>query len=116
LAQLIEPRVEEIFELAKKEIQGSGYYGLLPMGVALTGGSVLLPGTAEVASRILDTPSRVEAPRGVGGMLDSVSSPVYSTSVGLVKYAAAQRGNSRDNGRSPNLLTSMVTGIRRLFR
>ena len=108
LAELIEPRVEEIFELAKKEIEGSGCSGLVPMGVALTGGSVLLPGMVEVANSILETPSRVETPRGIGGMVDSVSSPIHSTSVGLVKYAAAQRASARDDGRGPNLLTNMV--------
>ena len=116
LAQLIEPRVEEIFEMARREIDRSGHLGLLPMGVALTGGTALLPGVAEVATRILDTPTRVEIPRGVGGMVDSVANPIYATSVGLVLYAARHRANAREDGKAPSLLASVVTGIRKLFR
>jgi cell division protein FtsA len=116
LAELIEPRVEEIFELVRKEIDRSGYFGLLPMGVAITGGSSLLPGLIETAARILETPSRLEAPRGVGGMVDSVSNPIHSTSVGLVLYAASQRVSVRDDGKSPSLFANVVTGLRKLFR
>jgi cell division protein FtsA len=116
LAQLIEPRVEEILEMAKKEIDRSGYLGLLPMGIAITGGSVLLPGLVESAIRILETPSRAEAPRGVGGMVDSVSSPMYATAVGLVKYAARHKANAKEDGKSPSLISNVVTGIRKLFK
>lgn len=116
LAQLIEPRVEEMFELTKREIERSGYLGMLPMGVVLTGGTSQLPGIVEVATKTLETPSRVELPRGVGGMVDSVNSPIYSTAVGLVKFAARHKVSPKDNGKSPSLLASMVMVIRRLFR
>jgi cell division protein FtsA len=116
LAQLIEPRVEEILELAKKEIDRSGYLGLLPMGIAITGGTALLPGIVESATKILETPSRVELPRGVGGMIDSVNSPIYSTSVGLVKYAARHRAAAREDVKSPSLISNVVTGLRKLFK
>lgn len=116
LAQLIEPRVEEIFELVKGEIMQSSYLGLLPMGVALTGGGVLLPGMVETATRILETPSRIEMPRGVGGMVDSVASPIYSTSVGLLQYAARHRVGSREDGKSPTLFTSVVSRMQKLFK
>jgi len=116
LAQLIEPRVEEIFEMARREIDRSGHLGLLPMGVALTGGTALLPGVVDSAARILETPTRVEVPRGIGGMVDSVASPIYSTAVGLVLYAARHRGLAYDNGRAPSLLANVVTGIKKLFR
>ncbi|MEN6372846.1 MAG: cell division protein FtsA [Armatimonadota bacterium] len=116
LAQLIEPRVEEIFEMAKREIDRSGYLGLLPMGIALTGGTALLPGIMEMSTKILETPSRIESPRGVGGMVDSVASPIFSTAVGLVKFVARHSANAKDNGKSPSLIANVVTGIRRLFR
>lgn len=116
MAQLIEPRVEEIFEMARREIDRSGYLGLLPMGIAITGGTALLPGIVETATRVLETPSRTEAPRGVGGMVDSVGSPIHATSVGLVKYAARHKVNVRENGNSPSLLASVVTSVKRLFK
>ena len=116
LAQLIEPRVEEILEMSKKEIDQSGYLGLLPMGIVLTGGSALLPGIVDSATRIIETPSRLEVPRGVGGMVDSVTSPMFATSVGLVKYAARHRMAVRDDGKSPSLLANVFTGIKKLFK
>lgn len=116
LAQLIEPRVEEILELARKEIDRSGYLGLLPMGIAITGGTALLPGIIDSATKILETPSRVELPRGVGGMIDSVNSPIYSTSVGLVKYAARHRAVVREDAKSLSLISNVMTGLRKLFK
>jgi cell division protein FtsA len=90
--------------------------GMLPMGIAITGGCALLPGMVQMAMQFLDTPSRLEVPRGVGGMVDTVSSPVYSTSVGLVMYAAAQRMSVRDDGSGPSLMSNMVTGLKKLFK
>jgi cell division protein FtsA len=111
LAHLIEPRVEEILEMVKKELDRSGYLGLLPMGIALTGGSSLLPGMVDSATRVLETPSRLEIPRGLGGMIDSLSNPIYSTSAGLVLYAARHRVETQTNGHSGNLLASVMKGF-----
>lgn len=116
LCELIEPRVEEIFELVRKEIDQSGYFGLLPMGIAITGGAALLPGMVETATRVLETPSRLEVPRGIGGMVDSVDSPIHATSVGLVKYAANQRVTAKDDGRTPSLFANVVSSFRKLFK
>jgi len=116
LAELIEPRVEEIFDMAKREIARSGYLGLLPMGVAITGGSALLPGMTQAATRVLEMPARVEIPRGIGGMVDSVDSPIYSTAVGLVLYAARQRVSVHEDRKSPSLFAHVFFGIRKLFR
>ena len=115
LAELIEPRVEEIFELAKREIARSGYLGLLPMGVAITGGTALLPGVVDVATRTLEMPTRIESPRGIGGMVDSVGTPMHSTAVGLLMYAARQRQNIHDDGGSSGLFTNVVKGFGKLF-
>lgn len=116
LAQLIGPRIDELFEMVKREIERSTYLGLLPMGIAITGGSAMLPGIVETATRVLETPCRVESPRGIGGMVDSVAGPEYSTSVGLIKYAARHRAMSHSNGKSPSLLANVVMSVRRLFR
>jgi cell division protein FtsA len=91
LAHIIEARVEEIFSLMLQEIKRSGYDGLLPAGLVLTGGSSLLPGIKNLASEVLDLPVRVARPENLVGMVDRLQSPAYSTSVGLVKWAALMR-------------------------
>jgi cell division protein FtsA len=91
LTKIIEPRVEEIFTLVAQEISGSGYKHLLSTGLVLTGGSSLLEGSPELAEFILDLPVRRGAPQGIGGLLDVVSSPIYSTAVGLLQYGLRNR-------------------------
>jgi cell division protein FtsA len=85
LAWVIEARIEELFELVQKEIKRSGYDGLLRAGVVLTGGSSQLEGIAEVVNRVLGCPVRLAKPEKMTGMADSLRSPSYSTSVGLLR-------------------------------
>src|SRR5262249_4434534 len=86
LAKIIEPRGGEIFSLVGQEINKSGYRHLLSTGVVITGGSSLLEGSPELAEFIMEMPVRRGAPQGIGGLLDVVSSPIYSTAVGLLLY------------------------------
>lgn len=86
LVDILEPRVEEIFQLVYREIQRSGYADLIPSGVVITGGSTLLDGMTELAEEVLGLPVRQGFPQGVGGLVDVVKSPVYATGVGLVMY------------------------------
>ena len=87
LAHIIEARVEEIFALMMQEIKRSGYDGLLPAGLVLTGGSSQLTGIRELASEVMGLPCRVARPENLIGMVDRLHSPSFSTSVGLVQYA-----------------------------
>ena len=87
LAHIIEARVEEIFTLMMQEIRRSGYDGLLPAGLVLTGGSSQLTGIKQLASEVMGLPTRVARPENLIGMVDRLHSPAYSTSVGLVQYA-----------------------------
>jgi cell division protein FtsA len=87
LASVIEARVEEIFMLVWQEIKRSGYDGLLPAGLILTGGSASLPGIRELASRVLGMPVRVAQPENLVGLIDQLDSPAYATSVGLLQWA-----------------------------
>jgi len=91
LAYIIEARVEEIFALALQEIKRSGYDGLLPAGMVLTGGTSALPGIKQVASRVLGMPVRTAQPENLTGLADRLNSPAYSTSVGLLYWAAAMQ-------------------------
>jgi cell division protein FtsA len=88
LCQIIEPRVDEIFELVKAEIQKTGYEDLLASGAVITGGSSTLEGMPELAEQVLGLPVRRACPKGVGGLVDVVKSPAYATGVGLVLYGA----------------------------
>ena len=88
LCEILEPRVEEIFQLVHREIQKCGYEDLLASGVVITGGSTLLGGMPELAEEVLGLPVRRGMPRGIGGLVDVVKSPMYATGVGLVIYGA----------------------------
>ncbi|MDD3626864.1 MAG: cell division protein FtsA [bacterium] len=93
LVSLIEPRVEELMELIKTNIQNSGREDLIPAGVVLTGGTSQLLGIGEVASEILDLPVRIGYPKKVGGLSDIINNPIYSTGVGLVLWGNEYRRN-----------------------
>ncbi len=87
LAHIIEARVEEIFELVLSEIKRSGYDGLLPAGMVLTGGTSELPGIRALASQVLRLPVRLARPEKLVGLVDQLHSPAYSTSIGLLNWA-----------------------------
>lgn len=87
LAEIIEPRVEEMFDLVRREIRRTGYEGMLAAGAVITGGTSLLEGMPEAAERVLGLPVRRGAPTGVGGLRDIVSNPKYATGVGLILHA-----------------------------
>jgi len=87
LANIIEARMEEIFYLVLQEIRRSGYDGLLPAGVVLTGGSSLMPGARQLASQVMGLPARIAKPQNLIGLTDQLDSPAYSTSVGLLEWA-----------------------------
>jgi cell division protein FtsA len=84
--EIIEDRVAEIFALILNEIKKSGYEGLLPGGVVLTGGGAELPGIVELGQEVLGLPVRVGVAQRVGGLVDSISSPAYASGVGLLHW------------------------------
>jgi len=90
LAEIIEARVEEIFEKVQEEIKKSGYEGLLPSGIVLTGGAAELPGIVEKARAMFNLPVRIGAPRGLHGVVDTINKPAFSTGVGLLLWGLRQ--------------------------
>ena len=86
LAEIIQARVEELCTMVREEIKKSGYEGLLPAGIVLTGGSAEMPGILELASQTLDLPARIGSPLGLHGLADSISRPAYATAVGLLLW------------------------------
>ena len=93
LAHIIEARIEETFGLIMQEVKRSGYDGLLPAGMVLTGGTSALPGIKRIASEVLGMPVRTAQPENMTGLVEKLSSPAYSTSVGLLRWAAAMTDN-----------------------
>ena len=87
VCRIIEARVREMFELLRNEMRRSGH-GMLPAGVILTGGGSQLAGTAEVGRDVLEMPVRIAAPSGITGLTDTILTPVYATSVGLLRWGA----------------------------
>jgi cell division protein FtsA len=86
LCEIIEPRLDEIFELVQKEVAKSGFEGALTSGIVITGGSMLLPGAVEMAERSFGLPVRLGVPARVRGLIDIIGNPTYATGVGLVLH------------------------------
>jgi cell division protein FtsA len=86
LAEIIGARAEEIFETILKEIKRSGYDGLLPAGVVISGGTALLPGIRDLARDVMGLPARIGEPQDLRGLVDTLHSPAFATSVGLLKW------------------------------
>jgi len=99
LADIIQPRAEEIFRLVDNDIKRMGYEKSLNSGVVFTGGTALLDGLEEVAESVFDLPVRRGDPAGIGGLVDRVNTPDYATAVGLILFGFSQwksRGISKD--------------------
>lgn len=120
LAHIIEARVAEMFDLTLQEIKRSGYDSLLPAGMVLTGGTSLLPGIRQLATKVLGMPVRTAQPEKLLGLADKLNSPAYSTSVGLLTWAAALqalplsdysrkgRAGQKGTGQNWNTLTNLL--------
>jgi cell division protein FtsA len=102
LSEIIEARMEEIFELVAAELKKNGFEDRIPAGAVITGGAALMEGTAELAEKILQLPVRIGSPKRVGGLTDVVSNPSYSTAVGLV-LMGIQTQEPQTNKRTVNL-------------
>jgi cell division protein FtsA len=95
LCAIIEPRVEEIFDLVNREIRKAGYGDLIAGGIVMTGGGAALEGICELGEQIFGRPVRRGVPAGIGGLSDVVSSPMCSTGVGLVLYGIRHQQDIR---------------------
>lgn len=101
LAEVIQPRYEELLSLVMNEIRRGGYEELIPAGVVLTGGSARMEGVVELAEEIFHAPVRLGVPNNVSGLSDVVRNPIYSTTVGLIQAGFSSHKDyvSRSDGR-----------------
>jgi len=95
LAEIVEPRYEELFNLIREELRRSGFEETIAAGIVLTGGSARMEGAIELAEEIFHVPVRLGLPCHVKGLMDVMRNPIYSTGVGLLLYA-------RENSALPN--------------
>lgn len=92
LAEVVEPRYEELFTLIQAELRRSGFEDLCAAGIVLTGGTSKMEGAVELAEEIFHMPVRIGVPQGIAGLVDVVRNPIYSTGVGLLLFGAKNRG------------------------
>ena len=86
LAEVIEPRYEELFTLISSELKRSGFEEVVAAGIVLTGGGAKMEGVIELAEEVFHMPVRVGVPKGVSGLVDVVRNPIYATGVGLLRF------------------------------
>ena len=90
LAEVVEPRYEELFTLVQAELRRSGFESLIAAGIVLTGGSSKMEGAVELAEEIFHMPVRIGTPQHVSGLSDVVKNPIYATGVGLLLFGQRQ--------------------------
>ena len=120
LAEVVEPRYDELFTLVQAELRRSGFEDLIPAGIVLTGGTSKMEGVVELAEEIFHMPVRIGAPSRVKGLTDIVRNPIYSTAVGLLEYGAVHSRQSNARSRSaqsngPGMFTKMKDWIQSNF-
>lgn len=116
LGEILEPRMEEIFTLIKREIYRAGMETVITSGSVLTGGSSLLDGVIEIAESIFDLPTRLGKPRGITGLVDVVNNPMYATGVGLVIYGVKNQDAQKFRIRDTNIFNRIMNRMKNWFK
>lgn len=112
---IIEPRIEEILNLAKIEVMQNTSQSSFATGAVLTGGSMMMKGTVELAEKILGMPVRLGIPMEVGGLKDIIGNPIYSTGVGLVQYGLDNNENKKIRIRDENIFRTVLDSMKNWF-
>ena len=115
LGEILEPRMEEIFTLIKREIYRAEMENMIPSGIVLTGGSALLNDVTEMAESVFNLPTRLGKPRGIGGLVDVVNNPMYATGVGLVIYGAKNQTRKKFRIRDGNIFNRVMGRMKKWF-
>ena len=117
LAEVVEPRYDELFRLIQAELRRSGFENIIASGIVLTGGGAKMEGLIELAEEIFHMPVSLGAPRLVAGLKDIVRNPVYATSVGLLQYGLEreQERAEKQSGRKSSTLDSIKNWFRDNF-
>ena len=103
LAEIIEDRFREIFEFIATEIEKSQYRSVIASGIVITGGTCIMPGSDELATKVLNIPVRVGFPENISGIQELIYSPKYATSVGLVRHGINNQSKLQFSGDETNV-------------
>ncbi|MGA1108975.1 MAG: cell division protein FtsA [Pseudomonadales bacterium] len=112
LAEVIEPRYEELFNLIQAELRRSGFEDLIPAGIVLTGGTSKMEGVVELAEEIFHMPVSIGKPKSVAGLSDIVRNPIYATAVGLLKYGLGNTDHRHGASRADAPSTSVWQSVK----
>jgi cell division protein FtsA len=115
LSQVIQPRVSELFELIRNELQRSRLGNEIASGIVLTGGSSMMKGMVNLGETIFNMPVRIGLPRDVDGLLQVVENPRYATGIGLLKMGRDGIEDDKDNWTDGNILTKLSHQIKTWF-
>ena len=115
LAEVVQPRYEELFSLAQAELRRSGYESLVAAGIVLTGGASKMEGVVDLAEEIFHMPVRLGTPQHVTGLADVVANQIHATGVGLLLYGSRQQG-ATGHARSGDGAGGLVERVARWFK
>ncbi|PWK47931.1 cell division protein FtsA [Pleionea mediterranea] len=115
LAEVVEPRYEELFNLIQAELRRSGFEEIIPAGVVLTGGSSKMEGLIELAEEVFHMPVRLGMPQYVKGLSDVVRNPIYATGVGLLLYGHQQTKDYHYTPQKTGSFTSVFERMKNWF-
>jgi cell division protein FtsA len=116
LAEVVEPRLEELFTLIQAELRRSGFEDLMAAGVVLTGGSSKIEGAVELAEEIFHMPVRLGVPQYVVGLVDVVRNPIHATGVGLLLFGQQQKHSGKSETKSGLGMKGMWARMRSWFQ
>jgi len=116
LAEVVEPRYEELFTLVQAELRRSGFEHICAAGVVLTGGTAKMEGAVDLAEEIFHMPVRLGMPQGVAGLVDVVRNPIYATGVGLLLFGQQNRSGSLREINAQGNLKSVVQRMKSWFQ
>ncbi len=118
LAEVIEPRIEELYSLVVAELRRSGFEEMIGSGIVLTGGSAKMEGMIDLAEEVFHMPVRLGLPQYVGGLTGVIHNPIYATGVGLVLYGASHREGKYyiDHARAADGLRGVLGRARSWFQ
>ena len=116
LAEVVEPRYEELFNLIREELRRSGFEEIIAAGIVLTGGSARMEGAIDLAEEIFHVPVRLGIPQQGRGLTDAVRNPIYSTAVGLLLYACANAHSSSGGGPRAKSVGGAMARMKRWFQ
>jgi len=116
LAEVVEPRYEELLTLVQAELRKSGFEEIIAAGIVLTGGSSKMEGAIDLAEEIFHMPVRLGIPQYVSGLSDVVSNPIYSTGVGLLLFGDQHRDSNANNLMMEGGITGFFERIKSWFK